>query len=444
MLSRIRQPFAALGRAIAAHKLPSALIVVAIAAAAVGGYVLATGDDEEPAAEAPAPEVFVREIEAPEEPEELGFPAFATSNTTRIAGADSIANAAAVALAVHPSTGGVPGPDAVSVVDAADWPAAVAAASLVAEPVGAPILLSEEGELPELTASALDALGPKGSAETAGRQAFVVGEAATPDDLESLALEGESAAELAVEVDRLRERIAGKPEHIVLASSADPAFAMPAAAWAARSGDPVLFVGRDSVPAPTRKALERYEDVAVYALGPERAISAKVIKEVEDLAPGAQRIAGDDPVANAIEFARYSSGSFGWNINDPGHGFVIATAERPLDAAAAAPLSASGTWGPLLLTERGGSIPPALRGYLLDLKPGYEGDPTRALYNHIWLIGDPEAISVGFQAQVDEIAEVAPVTSGSGAETLVPGPGTVESSPDEPEPQADDGGKPNR
>ena len=71
-------------------------------------------------------------------------------------------------------------------------------------------------------------------------------------------------------------------------------------------------------------------------------------------------------------------------------------------------------------------VPAALRGYLLDLKPGYEDDPTRALYNHVWLIGDPEAISVDFQAQVDEIAEVAPVTSGSGAESSPrPGDGRV-------------------
>ena len=117
---------------------------------------------------------------------------------------------------------------------------------------------------------------------------------------------------------------------------------------------------------------------------------------------------------NAIAFARYASGSFGWNINDPGHGFVIASAARPLDAAAAAPLSASGDLGPLLVTDDAGTVPAALRGYLLDLKPGYANDPTRAVYNHVWLIGDEDAISVGLQAQVDELAEVAPVRSGGG------------------------------
>jgi hypothetical protein len=131
-------------------------------------------------------------------------------------------------------------------------------------------------------------------------------------------------------------------------------------------------------------------------------------------------------VAAAIEFARYVDGTFGWNINDPGHGFVVANGSRPADAGAAAALSGSGTWGPLLLTDDAGSLPADLEGYLLDLKPGYDDDPTRAVYNHIWIIGDEEAISVDLQVEIDEIAEVAPVRSGTGEPTLGPAPGTPE------------------
>ncbi len=434
MLSSARYFLADVWHWLGRHKLPAAGIVGLLAAAGLGGYVLATSGNDDGGAGAPAPEVVVREVAVPERTEDLGFPAFATKNTTRVAGPSPVANAAAVSLAVFPSTGGVRGPDAVTLVDAADWPAGIAAASLVADPVGAPILLTEAGDVGSLTESAIRALGPTGSAVTAGRQIFALGAAATPDDYEALEVDGANAAELAAEVLRLLDRLAGKPEHIVIASSDDPAFAMPAAGWAARSGDPVLYVGRETLPAPTAKALKQYEGTPVYVLGPTSVISAKVMKEIEDLAPTAERIGAGDAVSNAIEFARYSSGSFGWNINDPGHGFVIANTDRPLDAAAAAALSASGTWGPLLVTEDGGAVPAELRGYLLDLKPGYEDDPTRALYNHIWLIGDTAAISVDFQAQVDEIAEVAPVTSGSGATSLVPGPGAAESSPDEPKP----------
>ena len=144
-------------------------------------------------------------------------------------------------------------------------------------------------------------------------------------------------------------------------------------------------------------------------LGPSSAISSDVIREIAAIATRVRRVSGEDPVANAIAFARYSDGSFGWNINDPGHGFVVASSEEPLDAAAAAALSASGTWGPLLLTDSADTLPAALRGYLLDVKPGYTTDPTRAFYNHVWVIGDQEAISVSEQAEIDELAELAKV-----------------------------------
>jgi hypothetical protein len=435
VLSSIRYFLADVFNWIWSHRLTSAVIVVAVLAAAGGIYLAATSGDGDEITEAdraplPAPQVVIQEAPPPEDAGDLGFPSFATKNTTRVAGADPIADAAAVALAVNPSTGTVPGPDAVTLVDSGDWAAGVAAASLVAAPVGAPLLVTESGELPVLTDEALRELAPEGSAATAGRAAFVVGSAAAPDGYETLEVEGSDPAELAAEIDKLRERLAGEPEAIVVAGADEPAYAMPAAGWAARSGDPVLFARRDSLPEATVKALRRHDGVPVFVLGPVAAISAKTMDAIEHVAPGAERVGKEGPVENAIAFARYANDGFGWNINDPGHGFVIANADRPLDAAAAAPLSASGTWGPLLVTDDGEALPAALHGYLLDLKPGYQDDPTRALYNHVWLIGDTSALSVGLQAEVDELAEVAPVTSGSGSE-IGPAPGAPESQPDE-------------
>ncbi|HEX2128252.1 MAG TPA: cell wall-binding repeat-containing protein, partial [Solirubrobacterales bacterium] len=297
--------------------------VVLLAGAAVG-VLLVLDDGNDGSEDAPAPRVLVREVEAPEEPAELGFPAFATKNTTRVAGPDPIADAGGVALAVDPSTGGVAGPDAVTIVDAADWPAGIAAASLVANPVGAPILLSEDGELPELTSSALAALAPAGSPDTDGRQVFAIGPAANPDGFDTLEVEGESAAEIAAEIEQVRTRLAGAPEHILVTTSDDPAIAMPAASWAARSGDPVLYVSDGGVPDATREALERHSNVPVYVLGDRSAIPAAVVRELGRIGADVDRVGAEDPVENAIEFARYTAGSFGWNINDPGHGLVIA------------------------------------------------------------------------------------------------------------------------
>jgi hypothetical protein len=181
---------------------------------------------------------------------------------------------------------------------------------------------------------------------------------------------------------------------------------MPAAAWAARSGDPVLYAGRDKLPKPTAEALRSHSKLPVYVLGPSSAISSDVLRRIDKISRRVRRVSGEDPVENAIALARYSDGGFGWNVNDPGHGFVVARSDEPLDAAAAAPLSASGTWGPLLLTDDAGTLPAALHGYLLDVKPGYTDDPTRAFYNHVWVIGDQEAIEVGQQAEIDGLAEL--------------------------------------
>jgi len=160
---------------------------------------------------------------------------------------------------------------------------------------------------------------------------------------------------------------------------------------------------------PHMSALENCMEAPVYVLGPSSAISSRVVREIEQAGGPVRRVSGEDPVANAIALARYADGEFGWNVNDPGHGFVVARSDEPLDAAAAAALSASGTWGPLLLTDSADTLPAALRGYLLDVKPGYTSDPTRAFYNHVWVIGDQGAISVNEQAEIDELAALAKI-----------------------------------
>jgi hypothetical protein len=392
--------------------------LVALAGIGVGVYFLVDSLKKEPKQETtppPAPKIVVHTKKPqPKAAQDLGFPEFATKNTTRVAGADPVASAAGIALAVFPSTGGVPGPDAVSLVDSSDWQSGIAAASLTSPPVSAPILLSSGKDIPSLTQDALDALGPAGSAATQGAQVFRIGKAASPSGLDAERLAGKNPAAIAAQIDALRQKLTGtKPSNVLLVSASQPQYAMPAASWAARSGDPVLFVNKDSVPKPTLDALKRDQGANVYALGPPSAISDKTLTNAGSAASQVVRIGDPDPVQNAIDFARYSNGTFGWNITDPGHGLVIASDKEPLDAAAAAPLSASGDWGPLVVTDDPTQVPEALRGFLLDIKPGYVTDPTRAVYNHVWIIGDQTTISVAFQAQVDDLAEVAPVRSGT-------------------------------
>ncbi len=384
-----------------------AVAVVFLVAAVIGGSGSQEGGSGKPA---PAPQPVRSEpAETPssQTAEQLGYPAFATNNTTRVGGSDPAANAAGVAMSVFPSATAAQRPAAVALVDEGDWHGALAASVLMAAPVGAPLLISSGGELPEPTSQALEALDPQGGKDTRGAQAFAIGDAATSDGLEATTIKAGKPAAVAASIAGLRSKLAsGPPEHFVVAPEAQAAFAMPAAAWAARSGDPVLFTATDRLPAATAAALRRHPRTPVYVLGPSSAISSDVVREIAKTSNRVRRVSGEDPVSNAIALARYADGSFGWNVNDPGHGFVVVRSDAPLDAAAAAPLSASGTWGPLLLTDNAATLPDALRGYLLDVKPGYTTDPTRAFYNHVWVIGDQEAIDVNQQAEINELAEL--------------------------------------
>ena len=356
---------------------------------------------------------------------ELGFPLVATRNTTRVGGADPAADAAAVALATHPPAPGAGPIEAAVVVGEEDWQAGIAASVLAGPPLRAPLLIGSADGLPDASEDALATLQPRGGSGPDDSAVYTVGEVPPVPGLASEDLQGDSPAALAASIDQLRGRLLRRrPEHIVVASQDDPAFAMPAAAWAARSGDPVLFSGRDRVPGETLDALRRHRGVPVYALGGESVLSDAALRRLERVAPVVRRVGTDDPVSSAIEFARFADESFGWNINDPGHGLVLASSSRPLDAAAAAALSASGTWGALLITDRADSLRPELRSFLLDIKPGFEDDPTRAVYNHVWLIGDTTAIGAAVQAQVDELSELAEVGPGTGGPvTEAPGGG---------------------
>jgi hypothetical protein len=398
-----------------ALKAIAGLVVVALVflvAAVLGGDGSNQGSSSEPAPAPPSSGKAPEKAETPaaEAAEELGYPSFATNNTTRVGGSDPATTAAAVALAVFPSATTAQQPAAVTLVDEEAWQNAVAAAVLMAAPLRAPLLVSNSDGVPEPTGQALEALDPQGNDATDNAQAFTIGEATAPDGLKSTRVKAGEPAEVAAEIAALRDKLAGKPpQHVILASEAEAAFAIPAAAWAARSGDPVLFSGAKQLPKATAQALKRHPKVPIYVLGPSSAITSDVVREIAKIDTRVHRVSGESPAENAIALARYAGGSFGWNVNDPGHGFVVARSDAPLDAALAAPLSASGTWGPLLLSEDADTLPAALRGYLLDVKPGYTTDPTRAFYNHVWVIGDQEAIDVNQQAEIDQLAELAKI-----------------------------------
>jgi putative cell wall-binding protein len=377
-----------------------ACLLAALATAACGRHArtstTATNDG-------PGPGVKGTQSEATTD---LGFPAFATKNTTRVGGSDPIADAAGVARAVFPSTSSEDRPSAVALIDANDWRAGIAGAVLASTPIRAAVLLSNGPELPPATRDALAALRPTGAKAAGGAQLVRVGNVARPPGLRTSDVNGRDPFALARALDAFQTAARGSTSGRVLVVSADdPAFAMPAAAWAAKAGDPVLFVHRDSVPPETKAALKAHDQPRIYVLGPPTTVSSHALKELRSLGT-VKRIGADNPIDNAIAFARYVDPTFGWGVVDPGHGLVFARTDRPLDAAAASPLSVSGSYGPLLVLATPAGLDGAVGQYLLDIQPGYTRDPVRGVYNHGWIIGNGRAISVPTQARIDSLLEI--------------------------------------
>lgn len=383
---------------------PARLAALASAAVLVAGCGGGGGDDASPA---PVP-VLGGKGEQRQAAPSLGFPGFATKNTTRVGGADPVADAAAVALAVFPPGEDAPRPAAVALADARDWRPATAAAALMAPPVRAPLLLSTGTDMPQASQEALERLKPTGSEPAGGGEVVAVGRTPKLGGRKVTRIEPKKSGpyELAAAVDRFLTAAKGKPsDSVIVVSGEEAAFGVPAAAYAAKTGVPVLFVKKDEVPEATRAALLTHARPKIYLLGPSSVVTGKTADELRKTGT-VVRIGDPDPVKNAIAFARYTDGTFGWGLVDPGHGLVFANARRPLDGPASAALGATGTYGPLLLLEKAKTLPRPVREFLLDIRPGYRKDPVRGFYNRGWIIGDKRAVSLGVQAAIDELLEI--------------------------------------
>jgi hypothetical protein len=345
---------------------------------------------------------------------QLGFPSTATKNTIRVGGADAASDAAGVASALFPSTNDATRPTAVVMVDKDDWQGAVTASVLAGTPIGAPILLSDGGDLPAVTKDTLDRLKPKGSDLSRDAQVIRIGQnAARPSGYKTAVIQGKDPYDTAAAIDQFFSAARGKPStSIVVVSGEGAQWAMPAAAWASRSGDSVLPVKRNSVPAPIAKAIRQHVKPNIYIVGPTSVIGKGAEATLRKLGR-VHRIQGSTPVANAIAFARYHDDrtNFGWGVVVPGYNFTLASSTRPADAAPAASLATRGVFAPLLLTNAAAALPKPLESYFLSVQPGYDTDPGQAVYNRVWLLGDDKTISLNEQSRVDDITELVPVQS---------------------------------
>jgi hypothetical protein len=363
-----------------------------------------------------------------------GAVSLVTRNTARLGGADVASDAAAVARAVYPGLTPATRPQAVVIVDEGNWPAALAASIMASAPIGAPLLYSQGAALPEVSLQALAAMRPTGSPALGGAQVIMLGSsAAAPAGYVSrtVAVPTTSAAAAAAAVERLftASRSPSPQRVIMVASDSQRAIQMPAAGLAAESAVPILFAASTGVPSATAAVLSRLRRPSIYLVGFSR-IAKGTLGELAHFGPvttiaGAGTLAqAPTPVGNAIAVARFTDGVFGWGVKEPGHGLVFANADRPLDAPAAAPLSATGQYGPLLLLAGAEGVPSRLATYLSDIQPAYakapQFQPVHGAYNHGWLIGDESAISPATQAEIDAMLEIVPTKASSEETSAAP------------------------
>src|SRR5204862_6740419 len=139
---------------------------------------------------------------------------------------------------------------------------------------------------------------------------------------------------------------------------------------AARSGDPVLFTKKDTLPPATIGALKQHQKPHIYVLGPAAVVSSAVEKQLGKLGH-VTRIEGPNPVENAIAFAKFKKGAFGWGASVPGQNLTIANVSPPGDAAAGAGLAAHGIFAPLPPTDSA-TLPRPLQRCPLDIQPGHQ------------------------------------------------------------------------
>jgi hypothetical protein len=383
-----------------------------VALAALAALALLAGCGKAGSSRSGGPSRRLQPVVAP------GAVSVTTSNTTRLGGATPAADAAAVARAVYPALTPQSRPHAVVLADEGDWAGALAASVFAGQPTGAPLLYASGSSLPEVTSETLTALAPTGLAALGGAQVIEVGSHSAPSGLSAVAVPAGEPAATAAAIEALLVRANGgaRPRQvIVMAANAPRYLQMPAAGLAAESGAPILFVTRARVPATTAAVLLGLGHPAIYLIGRSQ-IGGHALKGLRKLGTvsivSLARGETAGATANSIAVSRYTDGTFGWGVKEPGHGLVFANAARVLDAPAAAPLSASGDYGPLLLQEAPAPLSPQLASYLSDIQPAYttapQFRPVRGVYNHGWLLGDEAAISAVTQTEIDSLLEITP------------------------------------
>lgn len=307
--------------------------------------------------------------------------------TARLFGATSIATSAEISKASFPAN-----VDTVVVARVNHYSDALTV-SAVAKAAGAPVLLINTNNIPDLSAAELTRLSPDKIIIAGGPSAISAGvatqlEAYAPGGVTRIA--GANSYETAVEISKYAhpDPAADNPSgtvYVVTGQRFQDALAI--AAPAARDNSPVLLVQQNSIPAAVLAEIQRLAPARVVILGGPLAVSAAVQATLNVNWPTV-RIGG----ANSVETAAMISAA---SYTPPVDTVYLSTSANFPDALSIASV-AGAKGGPVLLVPRDGSLPAVVQTELRRLQPA-----------NIIILGGNIAIKTTLDAAV------APLTVGS-------------------------------
>ena len=362
-------------------------------------------------------------------------------NAARVGGATDAETAAQVLQVTYPATRTENRPGTiVNVTD--DWRMALAATPLIARPTNAALVVIGPGGVDADAVREIERLrGPGTTPSPSSSPSPLVSPSASPlesamtspsplpvtsqkslsigigsaGDINEDTIGGNDPASVASAIDERQARVSDNSSAnlIVVAADADYRWALPAGAYAARTGTPILFVTKDGVPSATAAALQRRGIRArIFVLGPNAAVSASVFDNLKQFGI-VTRIEGGDYPTNAVRFAEFrdDSADFGWGHNGRGPrqwattNTILVNGARWQDGVLAAHLARAGKSGPLLFTEID-RLPAVVDNYLWRQRPIFANTPAEGPFNSVWVVGSFERIAYGAQAWADYSQEI--------------------------------------
>ncbi|WP_209019623.1 cell wall-binding repeat-containing protein, partial [Halorussus marinus] len=196
--------------------------------------------------------------------------------------------------------------------------------------------------------------------------------------------------------------------NVIIVNSDEPQWALPAAAWSAYSGDPILYANEDGVPDATQEAIEELNASHAYVLAPPGLVSDEALS---DLNVEWTRVSGDTPQDHAIEVAEFrdESRDFGWGIHERDkvgyYNFMLVNPSEPEHAVSSTNLQ-WGKAGPILLVNDDGSLPAVTENYAWQSQPAWFSTPAEGPFNHLFAMGSTDQVSWVSQGRLDYAVEI--------------------------------------